>query len=55
MNTQQIANRLVQLCRENKNIDATYKEHGRMAFAELCVYQVKDGKIVAEEFFYNVN
>ena len=120
MNTQQIATRLVQLCRENKNIDAinelysddiiskepkgsdreitkgkadiiakneewvnslqevhsedisepliadnffcismyfdaTYKEHGRMAFTELCVYQVKDGKIVAEEFFYNVN
>lgn len=34
--------------------DATYNEHGRMAFTELCVYQVKDGKIVAEEFFYNL-
>ena len=119
MNTQQIANRLVQLCRENKNIDAinefysddiiskepkgshrelikgkaaviakneewinslkeihseeisepliagnffsismyfdaTYKEHGRMAFTELCVYKVKEGKIVAEEFFYSL-
>jgi hypothetical protein len=120
MNTQQIATRLVQLCRENKNIeainelysddiiskepkgshrelitgkadviakneewvnslqeihseeisdpliadsffsvsmyfDATYKEHGRMAFTELCVYEVMDGKIVAEEFFYKVS
>ncbi|GAB2986940.1 hypothetical protein GCM10027049_28430 [Mucilaginibacter puniceus] len=34
--------------------DATYKEHGRVAFTELCVYEVKDGKIVAEEFFYNL-
>ncbi len=118
MNTQQIATRLVQLCRENKNIDAvnklysddiiskepkgspvrsrgkrgvtakneewvnslqeihseeiseplvagnffsvsmyfdaTYNEHGRTAFTELCVYEVKDGKIIAEEFFYNL-
>ena len=119
MNTQQIATRLVQLCRENKNIDAinelysddiiskepkgshweltkgkaaviakneewinslkemhgeeisepliagnffsvsmyfdaTYKDYGRMAMTELCVYEIKDGKIIAEEFFYNL-
>lgn len=33
------------------HMDATYKGHGRMAMTELCVYQVKDGKIVAEQFF----
>jgi len=34
------------------DIDATYKEHGRMKMSEICVYEVKDGKIVADEFFY---
>lgn len=33
------------------NMDATYKGKGRMAMTELCVYQVKDGKIVSEQFF----
>ncbi|HMI02474.1 MAG TPA: nuclear transport factor 2 family protein [Pedobacter sp.] len=37
------------------DIDATYKAHGRMAMSEICVYEVKDGKIVAEEFFYSMN
>ena len=32
-------------------MDVTMKEQGRMDFTELCVYQVKDGKIVSEEFF----
>jgi hypothetical protein len=32
------------------NLDATYKEKGRMNMSELCVYHVKDGKIVAEQF-----
>ncbi|ARS39472.1 hypothetical protein CA265_07330 [Sphingobacteriaceae bacterium GW460-11-11-14-LB5] len=36
------------------NIDATYKSHGRMAMSEICVYEVKDGKIVADEFFYRM-
>jgi ketosteroid isomerase-like protein len=36
------------------NIDATYKAHGRMAMSEICVYEVKDGKIVADEFFYRM-
>jgi len=34
-------------------IDASYKEHGRMTMDELCVYEVKDGKIIKEQFFYN--
>lgn len=36
------------------NIDATYKAHGRMAMSEICVYEVKDGKIIADEFFYSM-
>jgi sulfur relay (sulfurtransferase) DsrC/TusE family protein len=36
------------------DIDATYKEHGRMPMSEICVYEVKDGKIVSDEFFYRM-
>ena len=32
-------------------MDVTMKDRGRMDFPELCVYQVKDGKIVSEQFF----
>lgn len=32
-------------------MDASFKGQGRMAFTELCVYQVKDGKIISEQFF----
>lgn len=35
-------------------IDATYKGMGRMDMKEICVYQVRDGKIAHEQFFYNV-
>jgi SnoaL-like protein len=34
-------------------IDATYKEHGRNIMNELCVFEVKDGKIVNDQFFYH--
>lgn len=34
-------------------IDATYRDKGRMPMEEICVYQVRDGKIVHEQFFYN--
>ena len=34
------------------NLDATYKGMGRQDMNEVCVYEVKDGKIVKEEFFY---
>lgn len=119
MNTQEVANRLIQLCREGKNLqaidelygediissepkgtpmeltegkadvrnktvewenmveelhsasisealvaedfftvvmdmDVTYKGMGRMAMKEIAVYEVKDSKIVAEEFFYKI-
>ncbi|MBT1696965.1 nuclear transport factor 2 family protein [Fulvivirgaceae bacterium PWU4] len=32
-------------------MDLTMKGQGRMKMGEVCVYQVKDGKIVSEEFF----
>lgn len=34
--------------------DVTYKEHGRMPMNEIVVFEVKDGKIVAEQFFYSM-
>jgi hypothetical protein len=35
------------------SLDATYKSMGRMAMQEICVYKVRGGKIVHEQFFYN--
>lgn len=32
-------------------MDVTTKDKGRMDMTELCVYNVKDGKIVSEQFF----
>ena len=32
-------------------MDITMKGQGRMNMTELCVYTVKDGKIVSEQFF----
>lgn len=32
-------------------MDITMREQGRIDMGELCVYQVKDGKIVSEQFF----
>ena len=34
------------------SVDATFKGRGRMTMDEVCVYQVKDGKVIAEQFFY---
>ena len=37
------------------NMDVTNKQSGhRMQMDELAIYQVKDGKIVKEEFFYGM-
>ena len=36
-------------------VDATYKEGGRRAMKEVCVYEVRDDKIVREQFFYPVS
>jgi ketosteroid isomerase-like protein len=32
-------------------MNLTMKEHGAMDMTELCVYQVKDGKIISEQFY----
>jgi ketosteroid isomerase-like protein len=32
-------------------MDVTMKEHGHMDMTELCVYEVKDGKIISEQFY----
>jgi hypothetical protein len=32
-------------------MDVTMKEGGQMDMTELCVYNVKDDKVVSEEFF----
>ncbi len=34
-------------------LDCTFRGRGRMAMAEICVYEVKNGKIVREQFFYS--
>lgn len=35
-------------------LDATHKPSGqKMPMEEVCVYEVKDGKIVLEQFFYS--
>ena len=33
-------------------LDATMKGMGRMTMNEVCVYEVKDGKIIKEQFFF---
>lgn len=33
------------------DMDVTMKEGGRSDLKELCVYQVKNGKIISEQFF----
>jgi len=33
------------------DMDVTMKEGGRMPMKELCVYQVKNGKIIEEQFY----
>lgn len=33
------------------SMDVTLRGQPRMQMAELCVYQVKDGKIVSEQFY----
>jgi hypothetical protein len=32
------------------SMDVTMKERGRSMMSEICVYKVKDGKIISEEF-----
>jgi hypothetical protein len=34
------------------SLEATFKGRGRTTMEEVCVYQVKDGKVISEQFFY---
>ncbi|APY00189.1 SnoaL-like polyketide cyclase [Lacinutrix venerupis] len=34
--------------------DCTFKEGGRQKMEEVCVYEVKDGKIASEQYFYSM-
>lgn len=36
-------------------MDVTFKGRGRTQMAELCVYRVRDGKVVSEQFFYDMD
>lgn len=36
------------------SFDCTFKERGRQQMEEVCVYEVKDGKIASEQYFYNM-
>lgn len=36
------------------SFDITFKDRGRTQMEEICVFEVKDGKIVAEQFFYSM-
>ena len=35
------------------SMDVTFKGRGRMAMDEICIYQVRNGRIVREQFFYD--
>jgi ketosteroid isomerase-like protein len=35
-------------------MDVTMKDKGRMKMQEICVYKVKDGKVVSEQFFFSM-
>lgn len=34
--------------------DITFKDRGRQQMEEVCVFEVKDGKIAQEQFFYTM-
>ena len=33
-------------------LDATFKGRGRMVLEEICLYEVKEGKIASEQFSF---
>ncbi|HET7332615.1 nuclear transport factor 2 family protein [Dyella sp.] len=37
------------------HLDATMKERGRQDMREICVYHVRNDKIVQEQFFYDLH
>lgn len=35
-----------------REMDITHEAHGRIQMKEIMLYEVKDGKIISEQFFY---
>jgi ketosteroid isomerase-like protein len=35
-----------------REMDITHKDHGRIQINEIMLYEVNDGKIISEQFFY---
>jgi hypothetical protein len=36
------------------SFDVTFKDKGRQQMEEVCVFEVKNGKIASEQFFYSM-
>ena len=36
------------------DFDVTFKDRGRQQMEEVCVYEVTNGKIISEQFFYSM-
>jgi len=36
------------------DFDCTFKDEGRQKMEDVCVYEVKDGKIASEQYFYTI-
>ena len=36
------------------SFDVSFKESGRQLMEEVCVFEVNDGKIIKEQFFYSI-
>jgi hypothetical protein len=36
------------------SFDVTFKDRGRLQMDELCIYEVNNGKVVNEQFFYTM-
>lgn len=36
------------------SFDCTFKERGRQHILEVCLYEVKDGKIASKQYFYTI-
>jgi limonene-1,2-epoxide hydrolase len=63
MSTQDVAKKWAEMCRKGENLECieqlsadnvTFKEKGRIQMEEVGVFEVKDGKIINEQFFYDM-
>lgn len=37
------------------SLDVTMKDRGRVVMEEICLYEVEEGKIISEQFFYSLD